>query len=66
MQNKEALGLMQNYLISNKEEDEWFNISKNKQEVIKAAINELNEDKGIPHQELMTKLKNKFSTLSHA
>ena len=39
---KELYGLMQNYLNSNKEEDEWFNISKNKQEVIRAAINELN------------------------
>ena len=36
------MGLMENYLNSNKEDDEWFSIGKNEQDGIRAAINDLN------------------------
>lgn len=57
---REIYGLMQNYLNSKRESDEWFSVSSYEQEGIKAAINELNNGKSIPHEQVLNKLKTKY------
>jgi hypothetical protein len=48
---------MQNYINSKKEPDEWIGVSKADQEVIGAAKNEIDARKGIPHEQVMSKLR---------
>lgn len=51
---------MQNYINSKKDTDEWIGVSKAKQTGIHAAIKEIEEGKGIPHEEVMSKLRKKY------
>jgi hypothetical protein len=54
---KEFYGIMQNYINSKKDTDEWIGVSKAEQEGIGAAINEIDAGKGIPHEQVMSKLR---------
>ena len=56
---KEFYGIMQNYINSKKETDEWVGVSTSEQEGIEAAIKEIEEGKGIPHEDVMSRLRNK-------
>ena len=56
---KEFYGIMQNYINSKKDSDEWIGVSKPEQEGIRAAINEIAAGKGIPHEQVMSKLRHK-------
>lgn len=57
---KEFYGIMQNFINSNKDPDEWIGVSKAEQEGIEAAIKEIKDGKGIPHEEVMSRLKKKY------
>jgi hypothetical protein len=56
---KEFYGVLLNYVNSKKETTEWIGVSKAEQKGIEAAIKELNEGKGIVHQDAMSALRNK-------
>lgn len=58
---KEFYGIMQNYINSKKDTDEWIGISKADQKGIEAAIHEIEAGKGIPHEQVMSKLRQKKS-----
>ncbi|MFT3752392.1 MAG: hypothetical protein QM800_05775 [Paludibacter sp.] len=58
---KEFYGVLLNYVNSKKDTNEWIGVSKSELKGIEAAIKELNEGKGVLHQDAMTKLRNKAS-----
>lgn len=58
---KEFYGIMQNYINSKKDTDEWIGVSKTEQEGIRVALNEIDAGKEIPHEEVMSKLRYKDS-----
>jgi len=58
---KEFYGIMQNFINSKKDSDEWIGVSITEQEGIEAAIKEIEEGKGIPHEEVMSRLKKKHN-----
>lgn len=58
---KEFYGVMLNYVNSKKDTDDWIGVNKAEQAEIEAAIKELKDGKGISHQQVMTKLRNKFT-----
>ena len=58
---KEFYGVLLNYVNSKKETTEWIGVSKTEQKGIEAAIQELNEGKGIAHQDVMNGLRNKVT-----
>lgn len=58
---KEFYGIMQNYINSKKEIDEWIGVSKVEQAGIEAAIKEIEEGKGIPHEDVMSRLRKKYN-----
>ena len=58
---KEFYGIMQNYINSKKDTDEWIGVSKAEQEGIEAAMDEMIDGKGIPHEEVMSRMRNKHN-----
>ncbi len=58
-QLNEFYGIMQNYLKSKHDIDEWIGVSKEEQDCIEDALQELNDGKGVPHEEVMGKLRKK-------
>lgn len=60
---KELYGIMINYLNSNKESDEWLNVTDNEKKSIEIAIEQLDCGKGIPHSEVINRLRNKYSNV---
>ena len=57
---KEFYGLMLNFVNSKKEDDAWGELSEAEQKGIHEAINELNTGKGIPHKQVMSRLRDKY------
>jgi hypothetical protein len=60
---KEFYGIMQNFINSKKDSDEWIGVSLEEQKGIEAALKEIEEGKGIPHEEVMSRLR---KTHNHA
>jgi len=58
---KEFYGVMLNFINSKKEDDAWGELSEDEQKGIHEAINELNIGKGIPHNQVMSRLRDKYS-----
>ncbi|MEI6751618.1 MAG: hypothetical protein WCK78_00480 [Paludibacter sp.] len=58
---KEFYGLMLNFINSKKDDDAWGEFSEADQKGIHEAINELNAGKGIPHNQAMSRLREKYS-----
>jgi hypothetical protein len=58
---EEFYGMMLNFINSKKEVDEWVGLTENEIIGIKAAINELDSGKGIPHDKVLSKFKNKYA-----
>jgi len=56
---KELYGVMQNYLNSKRDSDEWIGVSLLEKQGIEAAIRELDAGSGIPHSEVMDGLRQK-------
>ena len=57
---KEFYGMMMNYLNSSKDTLDWIGVTDIEKNGIEEAIKELNENKGITHEDVMGKLKNKY------
>lgn len=58
---KELYGIMQNYINSKRVEDEWLGVNETEKEGIEAAMKELKARKGIPHDEVMSRLSKKHT-----
>jgi hypothetical protein len=58
---EEFYGLMMNYINSKKEVDEWIGVNDDEIQGIEAAIKELDAGKGIPHAQVMSKLRKKHT-----
>ena len=58
---KEFYGIMLNYINSKKDTDEWIGVNSSEKQGIIDAIEELNEGKGIPHEQVMVRLKEKYN-----
>ncbi len=58
---QEFYGMMLNFINSEKEIDEWIGVAEDEKKGIEAAIDELESGKGIPHSQVMTKFRNKYS-----
>ena len=56
----ELYGQFLNFLNSNKEDKEWSKLSNDEKEGIEEAISQMDEDKGIPHSIVISKMKAKF------
>lgn len=56
---KEFYGVLLNYLSSKNDINEWVGVSKAEQKGIEAAIKELNDGKGLAHQDVMSRLRKK-------
>ena len=58
---EEFYGVLLNFINSKREENEWLEITDHQRKGIDAAIQELDSGKGISHQEVMKKLRKKYS-----
>ena len=58
---QEVYGYLQNFVRGTKDVDEWSELSYTQQKGIIEAIDELSEGKGIPHEEVISKFRKKFS-----
>jgi len=58
---EEFYGLMMNYINSKKDIDEWIGVSDDEKQGIEAAIKELDSGNGIPHAQVMSKLRKKHA-----
>ena len=57
----EFYGLLQNYISSKNDVDEWIGVSAEEKQGIEAAIGEMDEGKGIQHSKVMSKFRKKYS-----
>lgn len=58
---KEFYGLMLNFLNSKKESDAWLSLSESEQLGLINAIEEMNDNKGITHNDVMSHLRAKVN-----
>jgi len=58
---KEFYGVMLNFVNSKKEDYTWGELSEAEKKGIQYAIDELNAGKGIPHNQVMSRLRDKYS-----
>jgi hypothetical protein len=58
---KEFYGLMLNYMNSSKDITEWIGVSESEKQGIENAIKEMNDGIGIPHEQVMAKMKSKYN-----
>ena len=58
---QEVYGYLQNYVRGDKEVDEWNVLSYVQQQGLLEAIDELNEGQGIPHEEVISKFRKRYS-----
>ena len=58
---QEIYGYLQNFVRGEKEIDEWSILSYAQQQGLLEAIDELNEGQGIPHEEVISKFRKRYS-----
>ena len=58
---KEFYGLMLNYLNSNRDMAEWIGVSDTEKQGIEDAIKQMNNGKGVIHEQVIANLKNKYT-----
>jgi hypothetical protein len=58
---KEFYGVMQNYINSKRDADEWIGVNSVEKQGIEAAIQELNAGAGIPHDQVINELRQKHT-----
>ncbi|MEI8087076.1 MAG: hypothetical protein WCG93_12780 [Paludibacter sp.] len=58
---KEFYGFMQNYINSKIDTDEWLGISTFEKEGIEAAVHQMDAGKGIPQEQMMNRLRQKYT-----
>lgn len=54
---KEFYGIMLNYVNSKRDTDEWIGVTSSEKQGIIDAIEELNDGKGIPHNQVIERLR---------
>ena len=57
---QEIYGYVQNYILGNKDIDEWDSLSLAQQEGILEAIKDLDKGVGILHEDVITKYRKKY------
>ena len=58
---EEAYGVLLNYINSKDDLDEWNNLTVEQQKGIIDSIEQLEDNKGISHKDVMNKYKNKYN-----
>ncbi|HKK64126.1 MAG TPA: hypothetical protein VJ951_16290 [Bacteroidales bacterium] len=58
---EEAYGILLNYINSKDDLDEWNNLTVEQQKGIIDSIEQLDNNQGVPHSEVMKKYKNKHN-----
>jgi len=58
---KELYGVIQNYFNSKREEDEWIGVNMTEKQGIEDAMHELDAGKGIPDEQVMSRLRKKYT-----
>jgi len=58
---KEALGLLDNYIKSKDNTEEWEKLTVEQQNGIKESIREIQNNEGIPHSVVMEKNRNRYN-----
>jgi hypothetical protein len=58
---KEFYGIMLNYINSKRDTDEWIGVTSYEKQGIMDAIEELNDGKGIPHEQVILRLREKYT-----
>lgn len=58
---KELYGLMLNYINSKKQSNDWIGVTEEEQQGVEEAIREMNEGKGISHEQVMSRLKSRYN-----
>jgi hypothetical protein len=58
---EEAYGVLLNYINSKDDLDEWNNLTVEQQKGIIDGIEQLDDNKGISHKDVMNKYKNKYN-----
>lgn len=60
---EELYGIILNFINSKRDLDKWIDITEDEKQGIKAAIKELDSGKGIPHDVVMKKFREKYSNV---
>ena len=58
---QEFYGVLMNYLNKQNDIEDWNSLTHDEQESIENAILEIEEEKTIPHEEVISKYRNKYS-----
>ena len=58
---KELYGLVQNFINSQRSEEEWMGVTDYEKEGIEASLQELNEGKSIYHNDVIGKARKKYA-----
>jgi len=58
---KEFYGLMLNYVNSKKDTTEWMGVNDVEKQAIEEAIEEIKDNKGIKHEQVMAKIRSKYN-----
>jgi len=58
---EELYGVLINYINGQKEIKDWDKLTDNQKQGILDAIEEIDTDKGIPHKQIITKYRKKYS-----
>ena len=58
---KEFYGIMLNFINSERDTDEWIGVSSSEKQGIIDAMEEMNDGKGIPHDQVMARLREKYT-----
>lgn len=58
---QEAYGLLINFINSNKEVNDWDNLSEAQKKAIKLGIEQLDNGEGKPHVDVISNLRKKFA-----
>lgn len=57
---EELYGLFLNFINGQKDTEDWEKLTKEQQQGIDDAIEEIESGKGIPHEKVMTTVRNRF------
>lgn len=58
---QELYGLITNYLNEQRDADDWGQMTEEQQQGLMDAISQLQEGKGIPHEQVIEKYRKKYS-----
>lgn len=56
----EFYGILSNFINGKREVDDWASLSQEQQNGILNALDQVNANKGIPHEKVISKFRNKY------